>query len=131
MESAEATFISSTYFPNGMEMAAALQTLTALVAHRVLAQVETTGHALSRGYAEIVSETSLPVTLSPFPQMPFIHFTPGLEAGQEARRDRFYAALASGGVFAHPRHHGFVCYRHTTADVEQVLDRVRGAARSL
>ena len=31
MESAETTFISSTYFPNGMEMAAALQTLNLLL----------------------------------------------------------------------------------------------------
>ena len=131
MESAEATFISSTYFPNGMEMAAALQTLSVLIAEQALATVESTGKALSLGYAEIAAETSLPVTLSPYPQMPFIHFTPGVDAGQEERRDRFYAALAAGGVFAHPRHHGFVCARHTSADVNQVLEVVRNAAQSL
>jgi glutamate-1-semialdehyde aminotransferase len=114
-----------------MEMAAALQTLDLLIADQALAEVESTGEALNLGYAEIMAETSLPVTLSPYSQMPFIHFTPGLDAGQEERRNRFYAALAAGGVFAHPRHHGFVCARHSSADVEQVLDRVRSAARSL
>jgi glutamate-1-semialdehyde aminotransferase len=131
MESADETFISSTYFPNGMEMAAALQTLTALVSNQALAQIEITGKALNDGYEQIVAETSLPVTLSSYPQMPFLHFTPDLDAKQTERRDRFYAALASGGVFAHPKHHGFVCYRHTPADVDQVLDRVRSAARAL
>ena len=43
MESAEETFISSTYFPNGMEMAAALQTLSMLIAEQALAQVREHG----------------------------------------------------------------------------------------
>jgi glutamate-1-semialdehyde aminotransferase len=131
MESAEDTFISSTYFPNGMEMAAAVQTLEMLVTNQAIKQLEETGKALNDGYAEIAAETSLPVTVSPYPQMPFIHFTPDLDSNQAERRDRFYAALAAGGVFAHPRHHGFVCYRHSAADVEKVLDRVRDAARAL
>ena len=131
MESAVETFISSTYFPNGMEMAAAVQTLEMLMTKQALTQLEATGKALNDGYAEIVAETSLPVTLSPYPQMPFIHFTPELEPKQAERRHRFYAALATGGVFAHPRHHGFVCHRHTPADVDKVLDLVRNAARAL
>ena len=44
---------------------------------------------------------------------------------------RSMVALATGGVFAHPRHHGFVCHRHTPADVDKVLDLVRNAARAL
>ncbi len=131
MESADATFISSTYFPNGMEMAAALQTLTSLTSNQVLKQIEKTGKALHDGYAEIVAETSLPVTLSPYPQMPFLHFTPGLDTRQDEHRNRFYASLAAGGVFAHPKHHGFICYRHTPTDIDRVLDRVRHAARTL
>lgn len=131
MESAEDTFISSTYFPNGMEMAAALQTLTALVDHQALVHIEQTGALLNDGYAQIVAETSLPVTLSPYPQMPFLHFTHTSNGKHETLRARFYGALASGGVFAHPKHHGFVCYRHAQAEVDQILEQVRSAAQTL
>lgn len=71
------------------------------------------------------------MTLSPCPEMPFVHFDPALAADQAARRDRFYAALAAAGVFAHPRHHGFLCWRHDDADVDRVLTAAAGAAAAL
>ena len=129
MESVAGTFISSTYFPNGMEMAAALATLDLLVGERVLDVIRETGEGLAEGYGQIADEFSLPVTLSPYPQMPFLHFDASLDVGQVDRRDRFYGAMAGAGVFAHPRHHGFLCWRHSADDVERVLDVVRSAAR--
>jgi glutamate-1-semialdehyde aminotransferase len=63
--------------------------------------------------------------------MPFLHFDPALDEGQDERRDRFYAALARSGVFAHPRHHGFLCWRHSKADMDDVLEACRKAAREL
>lgn len=129
MESAARTFISSTYFPNGMEMAAALATLELLIDENVLDAITRTGQLLNDGLQQIVAECSLPVTLSPFPQMPFLHFCASLEDGQTERRDRFYAELAGDGVFAHPRHHGFLCWRHDQKDVDRVLEATRRAAR--
>ena len=128
MQSAESTFISSTYFSNGMEMAAALATLSVLTREAALDDIAGKGSRLRREMAVLVEETSLPVSLSPYPQMPFLHFD---EAEQPGLRDRFYGALAQAGVFAHPRHHGFLCWRHDEADLARVLDGMRAAALAL
>ncbi|MDH3643411.1 MAG: aminotransferase class III-fold pyridoxal phosphate-dependent enzyme [Gammaproteobacteria bacterium] len=124
MASAGSTFISSTYFPNGMEMAAALATLTILERESVLNAIEARGRRLAVDLEQIVRQQSLPVTLSPYPQMPFLHFDDDLATGQPERRDRFYATLAEHGVFAHPRHHGFLCWRHSDDDVDRLLGAV-------
>ncbi len=129
MAATGATFISSTYFPNGLSMAAALATLAILDQEAVLAQIEATGRELAAGLTTIVAETGLPVTLSPYPQMPFLYFDPALATGQAARRDRFYAALVGQGVFAHPRHHGFLSWRHGDQEIDHLRAAVRDAAR--
>jgi glutamate-1-semialdehyde aminotransferase len=131
MTSATRTFISSTYFPNGMEMAAALATLRLLVQERVLESIHAAGTRFAEELRRLVAETSLPVTLSPYPEMPFLHFDPALASSQPARRDRFYGALAEAGVFAHPRHHGFLCWRHDAEDFARTLEAMRTAARGL
>ena len=128
MAAAERTFISSTYFPNGLSMAAAIATLDILDSHQVLAHILRTGQLLDAGLKTLVDETGLPVTLSPYPQMPFLHFDPSLANDQDARRDRFYASLVSQGVFAHPRHHGFLSWRHGQQEVDHFLEAARKAA---
>lgn len=131
MADARRTFISSTYFGNGMEMAAALATLRVIAEARVLEAIHATGLRLRAELEAIVAEAGLPVTLSPYPEMPFVHFGPGLDPQQDRNRSRFYGALAQAGVFAHPRHHGFLCWRHSPADLQQVLDGFRLAARAV
>ena len=130
MMSAQSTFISSTYFPNGLSMAAALATLDILQRENVLEQIEATGQEVEAGLQSIVAETGLPVTLSPYPQMPFLYFDRELEVDQDSRRDRFYGMLARRGVFAHPRHHGFLSWRHCREEVERFLHTVRDVARN-
>jgi glutamate-1-semialdehyde aminotransferase len=36
----------------------------------------------------------------------------------KARRDGFYTQLIRRGVFLHPHHHGYICYRHTEQDLD-------------
>ena len=129
MGAARSTFISSTYFPNGLSMAAALATLQLLQSEEVLDHLNTIGGRLEAELAGIVAETGLPVSLSPYPQMPFLYFDRTLDNDQDARRDRFYAALARLGVFAHPRHHGFLSWKHGEGEIDHLLDAVRTAAR--
>jgi glutamate-1-semialdehyde aminotransferase len=130
MSAAQSTFISSTYFPNGLSMAAAVATLDLLQQERVIDHLERIGRSLAAGLQEVVADTGLPVTLSPFPQMPFLYFDRSLESGQDERRDRFYSSLARQGIFAHPRHHGFVSWRHGEEEIGVLLDAVRTAARN-
>ncbi len=126
MESARDTFISSTYFPNSLEMAAALRTLDLLEREDVLGALQAAGTRLRAELEEVAARRSLPVTLSPYPTMPFLHF------GAEAElRDRFYGRLAEAGVFAHPRHHGFLCWRHDEADLARVVETADRAAAAL
>ncbi len=82
MSAAQSTFISSTYFPNGLSMAAAVATLELLQREGVIDHLERIGRALAAGLSEVVAETGLPVTLSPFPQMPFLYFDRGPAGGQ-------------------------------------------------
>jgi glutamate-1-semialdehyde aminotransferase len=131
LASANKTFISSTYFPNSLEMAAAITTLDIIQREDVVGAIAQRGIELADGMKAVVKEFGLPVTLSPYTQMPFAHFEPNLDSGQPERRDRFYASLAAHGVFAHPRHHGFICWRHTDEDVEQVLSAYRNAATGI
>lgn len=129
MSAAHSTFISSTFFPNGLEMSAALATLELLEREAVLDAIERGGREFAAELATLAREESLPVTLSPYAKMPFVHFDPGLEGGQAERRDGFYRTLAEHGVFAHPRHHGFLCWRHGDQDRARVLEAMRTAAR--
>ena len=131
MDAARSTFISSTYFPNALSMAAALATLETLASERVLDHLDTIGTRLAAELAAIVSETGLPVTLSPYTQMPFLYFDRNLESDQDARRDRFYGDLARRGVFAHPRHHGFLSWQHGEQEINYLLDAVHIAARDV
>jgi len=131
MAASRSTFISSTYFGSSMDMAAALVTLGMLEREDGLASIRRKGESFHRDLAAVVAETGLPVTLSPYPEMPFLYFDPALEPDQPERRDRFYGALARAGVFAHPRHHGFLCARHSQRDLDRVLEACRGSARAL
>lgn len=128
MLAAQSTFISSTYFPNGLSMAAALSTLELLQRDGILQHIDATGRALETGLSSIIAETALPVTLSPYPQMPFLYFDRSLATQQDSRRDLFYGMLAQQGVFAHPRHHGFLSACHRETETARFLDVVRAAA---
>ena len=128
MAAARRTFISSTYFPNGMPMAAALANTDILRRDCVVEQINATGQRLQGALDRLIAETGLPVTLSPCPSMPFLYFDRRLANGQDARRDRFYAALSAAGVFAHPRHHGFLSARHGEHEIDFLLEACRQAA---
>lgn len=99
------------------------------LSERVVSHLERSGTAFREALQELIEETGLPVTQSPYPQTPFLYFDPALASGQEQRRDRFYATLVEHGVFAHPRHHGFLCWQHTGEDLERALDAYRIAAK--
>ena len=124
------TFISSTYFPNSLEMVAACRTLDLLVRENVLVAIAARGARLRRGLQELLERHGAPATLSPFAQMPLVHFDPRLDAEAERWREPFYRALIRAGVFAHPIHHGFLAYRHDDEDTARVLQAAEEGFRA-
>ena len=94
-------------------------------------KINALGENLATDLAALTDRLALPVSLSPYPGLPFLYFDPELATGQPERRDRFYAALVERGVFAHPRHHGFLCWRHNQEDMATLLGAVEDAAASL
>jgi glutamate-1-semialdehyde aminotransferase len=124
MQAARETFISSTYFPNSLEMVAACRTLDMIVREDVVRNVAARGERLCSASQELLDRYDAPATVSPYPQMPLIHFDPARDETAESWREPFYRELIRAGVFAHPIHHGFLAYRHTDEDLARVTQAI-------
>jgi len=120
MQAACEVFISSTYFPNSLELVAACATLDFCAREDVVGTIERRGRVLQRAIEEAIERHGVPASCSPYPQLPFVHFDPALDPAAESRRTAFYRHAIRAGVFAHPRHHGFIAFRHTAEDLARV-----------
>jgi glutamate-1-semialdehyde aminotransferase len=123
-------FVSSTYFPNSLEMAAALATLDMLEREPVLATIRERGARFLARARAAVKRSGVLAHVSGVPQMPFITFPeePGDPRKRyRERRTRFYTEVVRRGVFLQPFHHGYIAYRHTDADIEQACVAVEEA----
>lgn len=122
-------FVSSTYFPNSLEMVAALKTLEILERDNILDAVRAKGQSFLDRVGKVVASSGVPAHLSGIPQMPFITF-PDEGDPQKRYRDRrttFYTEIIRRGVFLQPYHHGYICYRHTDADLDQAVAAIEDA----
>jgi glutamate-1-semialdehyde aminotransferase len=117
--------ISSTYYVNGLSMAASLATLDVLQHTPALAQVRALGERLQRGLREVVAAHDLPAVVEGVPQMPFLRF-----ADQETMR-AFYRATIRRGIFLHPNHHWYVSAAMTEQDIDLAVAACRQAAREV
>ncbi len=131
MRAARDASISSTYFPNSLELVAACKTLDILVREDVVAHVAARGEALRATLGAIVDRYEVPATVSPYPQMPLVHFDVSRDERAETWREPFYRELIRAGVFAHPIHHGFVAFRHTAEDLARVSQAIEDACKRL
>ncbi len=120
MAAAHDAFISSTYFPNSLEMVAACATLDLIVREQVVDQITRRGERLQQELRGLIARHGVPATISPLPQMPFVYFDPALSQEAGAWRDGFCRHAIRSGLFVHPRHHGFVMFRHTDEDMARV-----------
>jgi glutamate-1-semialdehyde-2,1-aminomutase len=114
-------FLSSTFFPNSLEMVAALKTIEILERENALDTVWKRGEMLLQGLQSAVDSCGLPVRVSGIPPMPFLTFDTDEAGKYKARRVRFYTEMIRRGVFLAPYHHGYVCWRHTDEDIETVI----------
>ena len=125
-------FVSSTFFPNSLEMVAALKTMEILVREDVPNSIWERGTKFLAELGEIVRKSGVPATVSGIPPMPFITFdqgkneapgTPG-EKTYKARREYFYTQTIRRGLFIQPYHHWYIAHRHTDADLRKALDTI-------
>ncbi|MDP8224901.1 MAG: aminotransferase class III-fold pyridoxal phosphate-dependent enzyme [Candidatus Lernaella stagnicola] len=117
-------FVSSTFFPNSLEMAAALKTIEILEREKALDTLWERGEAFLRRVGEVVEASGVPAELSGIPPMPFITFPSDPDKKYKARRTLFYTELIRRGVFLQPYHHGYLMCRHTEADVVKAIDAI-------
>jgi glutamate-1-semialdehyde-2,1-aminomutase len=120
-------FISSTFFPNSLEMVAALKTIEILERERVPDKLWARGQKLLDRLGQVVAASGVPCALSGIPPMPFITFETDPQKKYKDRRTLFYTEVIRRGVFLQPYHHGYICYRHTDEELDTVVGAVEEA----
>ena len=115
-------FISSTYFPNSLEMVAALKCIEILERDRVLDAIWERGLKFLDRLHAIARASGVPCTASGIPPMPFLPLDHDDKGLYKERRTRFYTEAIRRGLFIQPFHHWYLCHRHTDADLTIALD---------
>ncbi len=125
MAVASKLFISSTFFPNSDGYIAALKTLEILERDKVLDNIwEKGARFLKRVRALIEKYDATGAELTGVAPMFYITFKKDEGDTYRARRDAFYTQLIRKGIFLHPHHHGYICYRHTEQDLDRTINAI-------
>ncbi len=116
-------FVSSTYFPNSLEMAASLKCIEIIQRENVIETIWDKGEKFLSKLEEIKNKYEAPVTISGIPPMPFITFDK-VDDEYKLRRKEFYTQAIRRGLFIQPYHHWYICFRHTDEDLEYALKSI-------
>ncbi len=122
-------FISSTFFPNSLEMIAAMKCLDILEREDVAGKIWERGVAFNKRLDGIAAKLPYKVTVSQVPPMPFITFDRDDEGLYKERRTKFYTSAIRQGLFIQPFHHWYICYGHTQQDLDRSLDIIESALK--
>jgi glutamate-1-semialdehyde aminotransferase len=114
-------FISSTFFPNSLEMVAAMKCIDILERDKVIDKIWERGTRFLEKMNDIVKRSGVRCTVSGIPPMPFITFDKDDTGKYKEDRTRFYTGAIRRGLFIQPFHHWYICYRHTDEDLERAL----------
>ena len=123
-------FVSSTFFPNSLEMVAAMKCLDILERERVPESIWRRGTVFLEKLRDIVAASGVPLSVSGIPPMPFLTFDKAEGDGEKtykARREYFYTQTIRRGLFIQPYHHWYIAHRHTDADLERALSIIAEA----
>lgn len=113
-------FVSSTFFPNTLEMVAALKTIEILQREKVCESIWQRGGLFLEKLHALKAKHQAPITVSGIPPMPYVTFDKVDEYYRE-RRTVFYTQTVRRGLFLQPYHHWYICHRHTDEDLEKTL----------
>ena len=117
-------FISSTFFPNSLEFAAALKTIEMLERDKVLDVIKKKGEWFNAELGKVLARHKVSTAASPVPQMPFVTFNKDEAKTYKAKRVDFYTQLIRRKVFLQPYHHGYIAYRHSDADLQYTIKAI-------
>lgn len=118
-------FVSSTFFPNSLEMAAALKTIEILERDRVLDDIWSRGEKFNARITRLVEESGVPASVSGIPPMQYITFDKC--ENYKERRVCFFTETIRRGLFIQPYHHGYICYRHSDKDLDDACNAIAEA----
>ncbi len=116
-------FISSTFFPNSLEMVAAMKCLDILEREKVIDDIWLRGQIFLDNLSQLVENSGVPATVSGIPPMPFLTFDKVDERYTE-RRQAFYTETIRRNLFIQPYHHWYIAYRHTDKDLKVALNAI-------
>lgn len=128
---ADKVFLSSTFFPNSDAQIAALKTIEILQRDKVLDVVAQKGRNFGAEVEKVVAESGMPARFSGAPWMPFVTFPKDETGLYKKLRNEFYTGLIRRGVFLQPYHHGYICYRHTDADLAFTVQAIKDSLAEL
>jgi 3-aminobutanoyl-CoA transaminase len=118
MAASQKLFISSTFFPNSDGYVAALKTVEILERENVIDNIWEKGNRFLKRVRNTMDKYNVGAELTGVAPMFYITFKRDEAGTHKARRDDFYTQLIRRGIFLHPHHHGYICYRHTEQDLE-------------
>jgi len=149
MEGILQSHMSSTFFTNALEMAAAVATIERMKKGDVIPYLWEMGGKFVDGLSGLIKDKGIEAEMVGVAPMPFLIFTydnqswftstgqtgrPFLKSGSRAEKawNAFYTETTQNGVLLHPNHHWFVSRAHTQEDIdytlsvcEQAFDKVK------
>jgi glutamate-1-semialdehyde aminotransferase len=87
----------------------------------VIADIWRKCQRLLDGLQKATEESGFEVSISGIAPMPFLTFESDPAGLYKKKRTRFYTEMIRRGVFLAPYHHGYVCWRHTDQQIEDVI----------
>ncbi|MCP4180170.1 MAG: aminotransferase class III-fold pyridoxal phosphate-dependent enzyme [bacterium] len=124
-------FISSTFFSNSLSYIAALKTIEILQRDKILEAIWEKGRYMMDGIEKQLNKYDVGANLNGIPPMMFITFDRNSSGSYKAKRKDFYTQLIRKKVFLQPYHHGYICYRHTTEDLDYTINAISEALEYL
>lgn len=113
--------ISSTFYVNAAEMAAALATISELRRGGTLVKLERLGRRLLDGLAQLVNAAGVEANLRGVAQMPFLQFCYEDPAKCERAKQAFYTETVRRGILLHPNHHWYISGAMSERDIDETL----------
>lgn len=115
--------ISSTFFPNSLEMVAALKCIEIIERDNVIENIWVKGKFFASTIKDIANNLKAPVYSAGIPPMPYILFDKN-HKHYEILNKSFYTEMIRRKVLLTSYHHWYIANSHTQEDMEYMLNAI-------